>query len=252
MFKKILFLFIFVLFFSTNTQAQFGRVYQEVGVMAGPIFFKSDYGERDDFKNFKENVGYSIGFFYYFSFIEDYPGLRENFKLRLDASFTKTNLDHYGKYVDPSKTSLIAQQLRAMKGSTQTVGLGFQVEFFPWKTDDYNRDALFSPFVSLGGQLGNYTSRVYSELESSGNPFSAIEKFSTGIRNESNFVASLTGSLGTRFKLDPYNSLMLDCRLQYYTSDWVDGLNPDRRKYPENKANDYSLTFNFGYIYYFN
>ena len=252
MFKKILFPFIFLLFFSINSQAQFGRTYQEVGVMAGPVFFKSDYGERGDFENFTKNMGFSAGIFYYFSFIEDYPGIRENFKLRVDASFMKTNLAHFGKYVDPSKTSLFSQQLRAMKGSTQTINIGFQMEFYPWKTDDYNRDATFSPYVSFGGQLGYYTSKVYSDLGPLGTPLTTPEKYASGTRNESRPVASLTSSVGTRFKLDPYNSLIFDCRLQYYTSDWVDGLNPDRRKYSENKTNDYSLTFNFGYVYYFN
>lgn len=251
MLKKILVSFVFLLIFTANTQAQYGRSYQEVGVMAGPVFFKSDYGERGNFENFIKNEGVSVGLFYYFSFIQNYAGLKENFKFRLDASFMKTNLEHFGKYVDPSKTSLFAEQLRAMKGSTQTVNLGVQLEYYPWKTDDYNRDATFSPYLSFGGQLGYYTSKVYSELGPLGSPLTTPDKYSSGTRNESRPVASLTSSIGTRYQLNPFNSLIFDCRLQYYTSDWVEGLNPDRNKYTENKANDYSLTFNFGYVYYF-
>ncbi len=252
MLKKFIVPFFFVLFIGAESHAQFGRTYQEVGIMAGPVFFKSDYGERGDFENFSKNSGLSVGVFYYFSFIEDFKSLRENFKLRLDASYMKADLEHYGKYVDPAKTSLFADQLRAMNGSTSTINLGLQMEFYPWKTDDYNRGTTFSPYVSLGGQMGYYTSKVKSDLGPLGTPLTTPAKYSSGTRNESRPVASLTSSVGVRYRLDDYNSLIFDSRLQYYTSDWVDGLNPDRSTYKENETNDYSLTFSFGYVYYFN
>ena len=68
MLKKFIIPFSFFLFICMNVHAQFGRTYQEVGIMAGPVFFKSDYGERDDFENFSKNMGYSVGVFYFFSF----------------------------------------------------------------------------------------------------------------------------------------------------------------------------------------
>jgi hypothetical protein len=43
---------------------------------------------------------------------------------------------------------------------------------------------------------------------------------------------------------------MVDLRVQYYFSNWVDGLNPDPKVYTENRANDWNIWFNFGYIYY--
>ena len=43
---------------------------------------------------------------------------------------------------------------------------------------------------------------------------------------------------------------MLDLRGQYYFSNWVDGLNPNPAVYKENKANDWNIWLNFGYIYY--
>lgn len=252
MLKKIIIPFFFLFFISVSSYAQFGRTYQEVGIMAGPVFFKSDYGERGDMENFTKNMGYSVGVFYYFSFIEDYTSLRENFKLRLDASYMKTDLEHFGKYVDPAKTSDFANKLRAMHGSTSTVNIGLQMEYYPFKTDDYNRGVAFSPYVSFGGQIGYYTSKAYSDLGPIGIPQTTPVKYLNGTRNESLPVASLTSSIGVRYRIDDYNSLIFDSRLQYYTSDWVDGINPDRRTYSENKTNDYSLTFNFGYVYYFN
>jgi hypothetical protein len=44
---------------------------------------------------------------------------------------------------------------------------------------------------------------------------------------------------------------MIDLRFQYYFfSNWVDGLNPNPEIYKENKANDWLVWFNVGYIYY--
>ena len=41
---------LFILFgFSNNTNAQFGFSH-EVGIIAGPVAFQSDYGERYDFE----------------------------------------------------------------------------------------------------------------------------------------------------------------------------------------------------------
>ena len=164
----------------------------------------------------------------------------------------RTDLVHCGKYLDPSKTSDFANKLRAMHGSTSTVNIGLQMEYYPWKTDDYNRGVTFSPYVSFGGQIGCYTSKAYSDLGPIGIPQTTPVKYLNGTRNESLPVTSLTTSIGVRYRIDDYNSLMFDSRLQYYTSDWVDGINPDRTTYSENKTNDYSLTFNFGYVYYFN
>jgi hypothetical protein len=41
---------------------------------------------------------------------------------------------------------------------------------------------------------------------------------------------------------------MIDLRFQYYFSNWVDGLNPNPEIYKENKANDWLVWFNVGYI----
>ncbi|HBK83673.1 MAG TPA: hypothetical protein DDZ41_08775 [Flavobacterium sp.] len=142
MLKIYIFPVIIAYIISNNIYAQFGSSYQEMGIMSGPVFFKSDYGERGNLENFSKNIGYSMGLFYYFSFIEDYAGIRENFKLRLDASYMKADLNHYGRYVDPQKTSLFSKQLRAMHGSTSTINIGVQIEYYPFKTDDYTRHTL--------------------------------------------------------------------------------------------------------------
>jgi hypothetical protein len=59
-------------------------------------------------------------------------------------------------------------------------------------------------------------------------------------------------SVGTRYKLNELSDLIIETKMQYYFSDWVDGLNPNSSKYPENKANDWLVWLNVGYIYYLN
>ena len=249
--SKLIFAFcIILLSFSNIAQAQYGRTYREIGLMAGPVFFQSDFGARNTFENYYKNNGISIGAFYYISEITNVKSLRENFKLRLEASYMSANLSHYGEWVQNNQK--FATQLRAMTGKVETVNLGFQVEYYPFKTDDYNRGTTWSPYISGGAQISNYTSKVESSLGPLGSSITTPNKYLNAYRNDSNIVASITTSLGTRYMLDDYHALVFDARVQYYFSDWVDGLNPDRNVYTENKANDWSTTFNIGYVYYFN
>jgi hypothetical protein len=73
---------------------------------------------------------------------------------------------------------------------------------------------------------------------------------SYGFSTEGGSVWSIVSSVGTRYKLAPLSDLMVDLRFQYYFSNWVDGLNPNPDMYKENKANDWLVWFNVGYIYY--
>lgn len=249
MLKKVIFLILIALGCAHGTSAQY---YQEFGVMGGPVFFKSDFGARNDFENFVKNDGFSIGAFYYLTFVEDYPNIRENFKIRLEGSYMKSELQHYGQYVDNKSNSLFTQQLRAMRGSVKMGTFGVQVEYYPFKVDDYNRGSDWSPFVALGAQANSYTAEVYSELGELGTEATTPVKYMNAYRNGGDFVASVTASVGTRYKLGYYHALIAEVRLQYFFSDWVDGLNPDPNVYKENKANDYSGGLTLGYIYYIN
>ncbi len=77
-------------------------------------------------------------------------------------------------------------------------------------------------------------------------------KYLGATTNSGGTVWSIVSSLGCRYRLNDVGDLMVDMRLQYYFSNWVDGLNPDETIYKENKANDWNVWFNFGYIYYLN
>lgn len=248
--KSLLFSLITILCF-LESRAQYGRFYKEIGIMAGPVLFQSDYGERGDFENLIKNSGFSVNGFYYLSFIHNKKTLKENFKLRLDVGFMKSELQHYGKYVDPKKSSLFADQLRGMRGTTQTASLGFQIEFYPWKPDDYG-SGYFTPYVSLGSQLNSYSSTASSTLGPLGSALTTPDKYMNGFRNDSGIAGSYSVGFGARYKLALYHALLIDFRYQQYFSDWVDGLNPDGKIYTENKSNDTMVSLSFGYVYYLN
>jgi len=253
MLKKAILFILIVLGCSNSSNAQFEQFYKEIGIMAGPVFLKSDFGERGDVDNFTKNNGFTVGGFYYLTFIEDFESIRENFKMRLEASYTKVTLEHYGKYVDNSSNSLFTRQLRAMKGSTTIGTFGVQLEYFPLKVDDYNRGGSpLNPFVAGGVQVNAYSSEITSSLGRFGTAATTPVKYRNGYKNDEGFAASISLGAGARYKIGDYHALVAELRLQYYFSDWVDGLNPNNKVYTENKSNDWSTGLTVGYIYYIN
>jgi hypothetical protein len=133
-----------------------------------------------------------------------------------------------------------------------------QLEYFPFSIRDFTaRVESFGPFISLGGQFSFYNTKATSTLGPLGTPLTTFPKYLVpsdgrqfGFSTESSSTWSIVSSVGTRYKLAPLSDLMVDFRLQYYFSDWVDGLNPNKKLSPENKANDWLVWFNVGYIYY--
>jgi hypothetical protein len=229
----------------------------EIGIIAGRIEFRSDYGQRDNTKTNLSNQGFGIAIVDYmnFSVYNRYDNyFKEHFKVRSELSYSTTNLKHYGEWVE--KTSTISQQLKAMRGSTQLLNLGFQLEYnFKDIHDFENTIGSFNPYIALGPQFSYYTATATSTLgpieenvpkkylePSDGHPH--------GYSNESNAVFSATLNLGTRYKLTTMSDLILDMRAQYFGSDWVDGLNPNQNKYKENKQNDWLTFVGLGYILY--
>lgn len=229
--------------------AQYGRTYHEIGVMGGPVFFQGDFGERGDLDNTIKNVGFSASLVYFLSFNVNRSSFAENFKVRFDVTAMAVNLEHYGPSADSD--TQFGKKLRAMHSDVKVASAGVQLEFYPWKTDDYS-DATWSPYIAGGAQINTYAAEAYSFLGKIGNLNVVPEKYVDGFKNSSGTAFSATGSVGVRYKLTDYNYLVLEGQMKYYFSDWIEGMNPDRRTYKENKSNDYSATLNIGYIYYFN
>lgn len=259
-FYKIIFTGLFLIGINKGAQAQYGFSH-EIGAIVGPVAFQSDYGESSDFKTTIGNLGYGIGIVHYmnFSYKSDCncytpeTFFNDHFKVRTELSYNKTNLKHHGRWVDPSKTSVMANQLRAMRGSTAVTNVGMQLEYYPFSIRDFTSTiGSFAPFISLGAQLSFYDPESYSTLGPLNTPISTPIKYYNATTNEGGSTWSIVSSLGSRYKLTELSDLMIDLRFQYYFSNWVDGLNPDPNIYTENKANDWNVWLNFGYIYYLN
>lgn len=253
--KKILFCIPFILSLFSPAFSQSGTgLTHEIGVVVGPVAFQSDYGERRDFDTNKGNTGIAVGLVYFmgFEYLTNYRlnYFEDHFKLKAELSYTKTDLKHFGKYVEESKTSVFAQQLRAMRGSSKTTNAGVELVYFPFSLKDYGYNSMsFAPYASFGAQANHYTTeaRTYNGPLT---PLNTPEKYRNGYRNTSDYALSIVGSIGTRYKINANSDLIADMRLQYFNSDWIDGLRPDPAIYKENKANDWLAWFTVGYVYY--
>lgn len=255
---RLLALVVFCLIFSQQAKSQFGLTH-EVGIITGPVAFYSDFGQRNDFRTNLNNTGIGIGLVHYLNLAYDascncYSAgtyFNDHFKIRNEIIYHQTNLEHYGEWVSPDKTSLFADQLRAMTSTAKVFEIGSQLEYFPWSIRDFTDGGnKLAPFISLGAHYVNFYPEVRSSLGRLNTPFTTPEKYYNGIRNEIGSTLALVGSVGVRYKLTKMSDLMLDSRWQYYFSDWVDGLNPQEA--PENKSNDWVYWLNVGYIYYIN
>ncbi len=260
------FLFLFALAYISKITAQ-GNFSHEVGIVAGPVAFQSDFGERYDLKTNTGNTGFGVGIVHYLNFTyrsdcECYTPdtyFNDHFKFRTELSFNKTKLNHFGKWVTPEKvaSSYGAAQIKAMEGNTAVTNIGMQIEFFPWSIRDFTATTgSFGPYISVGGQFSFYKPQITSTLGSLSvltvHPkyWDPSEGEIHGYKNTGGTVWSIVSSVGTRYKLTPLSDLILDLKTQYYFSNWVDGLNPNPVKYPENKFNDWNVWLSFGYIYY--
>lgn len=249
--------FLLSFFLGQELFSQFGFSH-EVGVIAGPVVFYSDYGQRSNIETNMNNVGIGVGLIHYLNFAyradcncytrDTY--FNDHFKLRNEVSYHRTEFQHYGRWVDPSKTSLKARQFRGMRGSTSVFDIGSQLEYFPLSIRDFVGGRYkIAPFVSLGTHWVNFSPDEYTVFvpENLGEPLYADKYDESARSSKPGTTWSVLWSLGFRYKLGRMSDLMLDARWQFYFSNWVDGLNPD---VPENKANDWIFWLNAGYVLY--
>ncbi|MFI1772815.1 THC0290_0291 family protein [Thalassobellus citreus] len=255
-----------ILITSQTANAQLGFSH-EIGVVAGPVQFRSDYGNRDDTETNFGNSGFGIGIVHYINFAyradcncyttDTY--FNDHFKLRNEISFNKTNLEHLGKWVDPSRNTIEANQLRGHTGQANNLDIGTQLEFFPFSIRSFQSFGYrIAPYISLGVHYTSYSPKVetnynnpdplaYGDVTDPSNFYSGWDPGSVDVSPGSTW--SVVSSIGIRYKLNKLSDLMLDLRGQYYFSDWVDGLN---HQLEYNKNNDWLVWLNVGYIYYLN
>lgn len=258
----------FVLFFSMQlVYSQLGFSH-EIGVIAGPVAYKSDFGVRSNFETNAGNTGIGIGIVHYISF--DYSAdcncyttdtyFNDHFKVRSEIGWNKTSLKHYGEWVNSGKDNANTNRLKGHTGEAQNWDVGMQLEYFPRSIRAFSAGLYsFAPFISLGAHFVSYQPNAFTNyvsadpsnpndignIEDPNNFFSGWEPGSISAQNGSTW--SVVSSVGTRYKLTLRSDLMLDLRFQYFFNDWTDGLN---HQLPSNKANDWLVWLNFGYIYY--
>ncbi|SDX98613.1 hypothetical protein SAMN05444411_11356 [Lutibacter oricola] len=236
----------------------------EIGIISGAASFTTDYGQRDHFtSNVGGNVGSGIGLIYYLNFT-DYryrwnqrtSYFAEHFRLRGELSYMSAKLDHFGKYVHESQTSLEADKLRAMHGSTYLINLGAQLEFHIVDIVDFGSrrmDLKWSPYLSAGFMVDFYNPALRSDMGDWESDINLIYEKWRG-PGEINIDPSITGSatlgIGTRRKLGDYSDILIESRWQYFFSNNIDGLNSKNE--PSNKYNDWLVWLHVGYVYYLN
>lgn len=245
---------------STISIAQ-SKLAHEVGIIFGPVTFQSDFGQRNNLDTNLGNTGFGVGLVHFINFSANNNResfFTEHFKVRSELSYSSTKLNHFGEWTEKKPPTLGVTQLKAMKGKSTVVSLGSQIEFSPIKIHDYeNTIGSFSPYVSLGFLVSYYTTKVTSDLGPLGNPATTFPKYLTpsdgrqfGFSDENGLVVSGTAGIGVHYNLSSMNDLMFETRFQVFSSDWVDGLNPNKDIYKENKSNDWQVWFNVGYIHY--
>lgn len=256
---RLLLMAFFLLVFARQETFSQGGLSHELGVIAGPVALYSDFGQRNDFKTNIGNIGVGIGLVHYINFY--YKDIHQNyfkdhFMIRNEIDFHKTNLEHFGQWVSSEKTSLFADQLRAMYGSTTVFEIGTQLEYYPLSLRDFSTGgSKIAPFISLGGHWVNYSPEVKSSMGQLNNPATTPDKYYNAFKNEKGSTWAVVASVGMRYKLTQMSDLMLDLRWHHYFSDYIDGLNPTeenngRVPVPENKSKDWMFWLNLGYIIY--
>ncbi|WP_298532548.1 glutamate dehydrogenase [uncultured Algibacter sp.] len=253
-----------LLIFTQISNAQFG-LYHEIGVIAGPVQFRSDYGQSNDSKTNFGNSGFGVGIIHYLNFtyadsnISSFTNtyFNDHFKVRSELSYNTSKLEHFGEWVDPSKTSEDAKRLRGHTGKANNLDIGAQLEFSPLNLSEFQGYGhKFSPFISLGlhytfssasvaTTYQNPNSQAIGDVNDPSNFYSGWEAGSVDVSKSNSW--SMVTSAGISYKLTRVSDLMLDFRFQYYFNDWVDGLN---HQLPSNKNNDWLVWINIGYVHY--
>lgn len=236
----------------------------EIGAFVGSVAFHSDFGQRSDLETNAGNTGIAVGLVHYINFAyradcncytqDTY--FNDHFKIRSEISYNKTKLEHFGKWVDDTRTSVEANQLRSHTGEAQNLDIGMQLEYFPLSIRAFSAGAYsFAPFGAVGAHFVSYNPSVSTtfgdgNINNNNNFYSYWDDVSEGdpfISDEGGTTWSVVASIGTRYKLSILSDLFVELRGQYYFNDFIDGLD---HKLESNKNNDWNIWLNFGYIYY--
>jgi len=243
----------FLLLCINYMQAQLGFSH-EVGVIAGPVAFQSDYGERYDFDTNKGNVGIGIGLVHYINFAyradcncysrDTY--WNDHFKIRSQLSYSVTTLNHLSELAD--RNSVGGLQLRSMEGKAKVLEAGAHLEYFPFSIRDFqNGGRKWAPYIGLGLHYVNYKPEAESSLGPLGNSVTTFPTFIDRIDTDRGSTLAYVADLGVRYKLTELSDLLFSSAWHYYNDNYVDGLSPN---IDSNRNDDWIWWLNVGFIYY--
>lgn len=255
-YKSLQTVILLVLFGNTIAFGQSGLLGQEIGIVAGPVAYYTDYGLRYNMETNTSNIGTGVGIVYYINFAyradcncytqDTY--FNDHFRIRAELDYHWGELHHFGP--TSRAPGINGQRLRAMTGSTKVTELGAHLEYYPFSIRDYTAFAYpIAPFFSLGFNFVDYRPNTTSTLGPIENEENIFPSFIGGISQDPGSTWSLVLGIGTRYKLSPSSDLVANFQWRYYDTDWLEGLNHNN---PQDKFNDMMFWFNLGYIYYLN
>lgn len=252
--KEAVITLIFSFFIVSQIHAQCttggGLINHELGVIAGPTFFKADY--KSDSKIDLNNMGVGVGLVHYMNFSAgDARYFNDHFKLRNEIDYHTTKLKHHGADVDDSENG---EKLAAMHGKAKVLEIGTNLEWYPLGITNFQSGQnKLAPYLGFGVHFAHYNPEAETDLEGgdlgwdeavtpSGYLSSPGEK--PYINPDSGSTIAFAGNVGVRYKLSPRSDLQLDARLTYYGSDKVDGIQKG------SSFNDAMGWVSLGYIFY--
>ena len=245
---------LFGILFWVKANAQ--HITNDIGFFTGNTTVLSDYGIKEDFKSLFIGAGISFSVVHYMHFFKTSnrwnsvgSGTFDNLMIKTEVSFFSTQLEHKGKWVHPSKTSLIANQLRAMKGSVSMMNIGVQLEYYMRDLESFitpYSDMSFNPYITFGVNYALYSNTLeYDETLGLPTKYTLPNALNIGSGAALNF----TIGFGTRYNLTKKIDLAAQFQTQIFLTDSLDGVQPD---VVQNQSNDFITIFQVGIIYNLN
>lgn len=233
----------------------------DVGLFIGSTNLQSDYGNTKEYSSHFTNNGTSLSLSHYLSFNENTSRwgvsnrILDHLKLKTEIKYLSNGtFSHRGYYAE--KKTITGEKLRAMKGSLKMFDVGLNLECFLKPLSDrnnYSYNMYLNPFFTFGFKYSFYTNGVTSELGDWNKDrtllptwYSEEKTLDLGV-GEALSVCSGIGIVG---KISSNIDLVTQVSYQYFFSDTIDGLNPN--KVDGTNSNEYSINIEFGIIYQLN
>ena len=229
---------------------------QELGISAGPVSFRGDYGEKQDGETNLANTGIGVSLTHFLNFAY---GRRSNsyfgkhFKVRSQLTYQNASLEHKGSYIETNSDG--AAKLNAMTGKVSSFEATTGLQWFYKRIRSYERSTnTFSPYAGVGAgavfSSPSHESSLPGGIDSPDNIFSTFrpDGDDAPISDDPETALAVNFQLGTQYRLRSNSDLYVELRFHFYSSDYVDGLSPIG---DQNGADDSSAWLAVGYLYYF-